>query len=347
MNLRRRSALALALALALFTLLAAASAQPAAAHDGASSPEEVRQESWLPAVFVDYQNLVVYPKDREGSRDFYRSVYLASEDVPHAWSGDYESCDPGDTSRQYKAAVRLRINYFRAMAGVPADISLSPELNRMAQAAALIMGKNRDLSHFPPDTWQCYSADGATAAGNSNLSMGGSGPGAVTGQMADQGDNNAAVGHRRWILCPQSRTFGTGDVPGTPDYRFLPANALWVVDSDHYYDPRPATRDEFVAWPPPGYVPSPVVFPRWSFSYDDADFTEATVHMTANGADVTLTLEPLSSRICENTLVWVPDIDFATLDLAQDRSFKVSVRDVWMGGMKRSFDYTVTVFDPE
>ncbi len=86
MNLCRRSALALALALALYTLLAAASVQPAAAHDGASSPEETRQEFWLPAVFVDYQNLVVDPKDREGSRDFYRSVYLASEDVPHAWS---------------------------------------------------------------------------------------------------------------------------------------------------------------------------------------------------------------------------------------------------------------------
>ncbi len=347
MNLRRRSALALALALALFTLLAAASVQPAAAHDGASSPEEARQEFWLPAVFVDYQNLVVDPKDREGSRDFYRSVYLASEDVPHAWSGDYESCDPGDTSRQYKAAVRLRVNYFRAMAGVPADISLSPELNRMAQAAALIMGRNGDLSHFPPDTWQCYSADGATAAGNSNLSMGRSGPGAVMGQMADEGDNNAAVGHRRWILCPQSRTFGTGDVPGTPDYRFRPANALWVVDSYHYNDPRPATRDEFVAWPPPGYVPGPVVFPRWSFSYDDADFTEATVRMTANGADIAVRLEPLAYNRCENTLVWIPDIDFAALDLAQDRSFKVSVRDVWMGGMKRSFDYTVTVFDPE
>ncbi len=347
MNLRRRSALALALALALFTLLAAASVQPAAAHDGASSPEEARQEFWLPAVFVDYQNLVVDPKDREGSRDFYRSVYLASEDVPHAWSGDYESCDPGDTSRQYKAAVRLRVNYFRAMAGVPADISLSPELNRMAQAAALMMSRNRAWNHSPPESWQCYSADGAAAAGKSNLWIGISGEEAVTAQIHDYGDHNAAVGHRRWILCPQSRTFGTGDVPGTPDYRFWPANALWVVDSDHYYDPRPATRDEFVAWPPPGYVPGPVVFPRWSFSYDDADFTEATVRMTANGADIAVRLEPLAYNRCENTLVWIPDIDFAALDLAQDRSFKVSVRDVWMGGMKRSFDYTVTVFDPE
>ncbi|MDI9546845.1 MAG: CAP domain-containing protein [Chloroflexota bacterium] len=347
MNLRRRSALALALALALITLLAAASVQPAAAHDGASSPEEARQEFWLPAVFVDYQNLVVDPKYREGSRDFYRNVYLASEDVPHAWSGDYESCDPGDTSRQYKATVRLRVNYFRAMAGVPADISLSPELNRMVQAAALIMSRNDELSHYPPTEWACHSAGGALAANHSNLYLGHVGALAVSGYIEDEGENNYKVGHRRWILCPQSRTFGTGDVPGTPDYRFWPANALWVVDSYHYYDPRPATRDEFVAWPPPGYVPGPVVFPRWSFSYDDADFTEATVHMTANGADIAVRLEPLAYNCCENTLVWIPDIDFATLDLAQDRSFKVSVRDVWMGGMKRSFDYTVTVFDPE
>ncbi len=50
---------------------------------------------------------------------------------------------------------------------------------------------------------------------------------------------------------------GTGDVPETASYPAI--NVLWVQDEDHIFDPRPKTFNEFVAWPPPGYVPAPVV----------------------------------------------------------------------------------------
>jgi hypothetical protein len=329
----------------LVAALCLAAWQPITAAEEISPDTQPEFEIWLPNLFVDYQNFVVDPKDRQASLDFYNKVYLASADVDPQWTGNHEACDAGATSREYKAAVRLRVNYFRAMAGVPADIMFSQKCNRMAQQAALMMSRNGDLDHFPPVGWQCYTDDGATAAGSSNLSMGRSGAEAVTGQMEDEGENNAAVGHRRWILCPQSRTFGTGDVPGTADYRFWPANALWVVDDPHYYDPRPATRDEFVAWPPPGYVPGPLVFPRWSFSYGRADFTKATVEMMSNGIRIPVRLEPLAYNVCENTLVWAPDVDWRSLNLEEDRTFTVKIRNIWIEGKKRSFDYSVTVFD--
>src|SRR5690606_16792170 len=93
-----------------------------------------------------------------------------------------------------------------------------------------------------------------------------------------------------WILLPQLRVMGTGDVPGSET--FNPANALWVVDKS-VHDPRPQTREPFVAWPPPGYVPYRVVYPRWSFSYAGADFSHTTVHMAQNGEEVAVEVEPL------------------------------------------------------
>ncbi len=50
------------------------------------------------------------------------------------------------------------------------------------------------------------------------------------------------------------------------------------------------------AWPPPGYVPYQVVFPRWSFAYPGANFTNATVTMTSSGASWPVSLEPLSNN---------------------------------------------------
>jgi hypothetical protein len=36
-------------------------------------------------------------------------------------NGSHSSCIPGDTAAAFRDSVLLRINYFRAMSGVPAD----------------------------------------------------------------------------------------------------------------------------------------------------------------------------------------------------------------------------------
>ena len=74
--------------------------------------------------------------------------------------------------------------------------------------------------------------------------------------MDEFGAGNAAVGHRRWILYPQTRNFGNGDVPvNGSNYA---ANALWVIDGN-FGGPRPTTREPYVAWPAPGYFPYELV----------------------------------------------------------------------------------------
>src|SRR6185436_11898751 len=94
--------------------------------------------------------------------------------------------------------------------------------------------------------------------------------------------------------------------PGDQDHPYG-ANALWVINTDEVFGPRPATREQFVAWPPPGYVPQPLIFTRWSFSYDEANFGGASVTMTRNGSDVQVVLHSPVAGAGENTVTWDAD----------------------------------------
>jgi hypothetical protein len=284
--------------------------------------------------------------DREAVRHFYNALFAGAPDAPMEWTGSYATGAAGTVGVAYQDATLLRINWFRAMAGLP-SVTLSPDTSAKAQEAAMMMSVNGQLSHFPPTTWKGYSAIGADAAGNSNLALGSGGAGAINQYVSDFGDNNAIVGHRRWLFYPQTRQFGSGSVPG--DGVALPAsNALWVFDGN-YYAPRPAVRDEFVAWPPRGNVPYPVVYARWSFSYPNADFTKAAVTLTKDGASVAVTLETVQNGYAENTLVWRPANISANSAIAKpdkDEHYRVTVSNVMLAGVARTFSYDVTVFDP-
>ena len=283
-------------------------------------------------------------QNREESRAFFNAVFNASEGTEINWTGDVAFCQAGTTSSEFKDAVLIRLNYFRAMAGVPANVTFSNNFNAMAQEAALIMSANDALSHFPSDSWDCFSFDGSEAASSSNLYLGRSGWDAVYGYMEDYGESNLRVGHRRWILYPQTQIMGTGDIPDT-------TNALWVIDSN-YFEPRLSTREEFVAWPPPGNVPFQVVFPRWSFSYPDADFSSATVTMLQGRNSVPVTIESFEDGAGENTLVWVPynlDPNLSGEIFPQpssDTTYTVTVNNVMIRGSPRNFSYNVNVIDP-
>ncbi len=285
---------------------------------------------------------------REEVRAFYNTVYVASVGVASGWTGGYEGCEAGTTLPAFRENVLRRIQYFRAMAGVPADIQFDDAYNAKAQEAALIMSAQGGLSHGPPPAWACYTEDGAEAAANSNLALGAQGEESIDGYMNDFGPGNAVVGHRRWLLYPQTAVMGTGDVPG--DGNRMEANATWVFDGN-FGTPRPPTREPYVAWPPPGYVPYSQVYTRWSFSLPDADFTSATVTLSSNDVPVAVRLEPLGARVGEPTLVWYAVGANTTVPglmprPAADIRFSVEIRGVRVGGDSVDFSYTVLAFDP-
>jgi hypothetical protein len=311
--------------------------------------QQLRAESERPSVRSVTRGFVVDTSNREEVRNFYNAVYSASENAELAWTGHYDLCLAGSTAASYRDLVATRINFFRAMAGVPAIITLNDIWHTKSQDAALMMSANNALSHTPPPDWNCYSAAGAEAAGNSNIAIGNAGPEAITAYIRDSGNNNAAVGHRRWLFYPQTQTMGTGDVPASESQRS--ANATWILDAN-YGTPRPATRHEFVAWPPVGYTPYHIVYPRWSFSHPKASFTsQTTVTVSQQGKVVPVSLEPVEPGAGENTLVWYPSsLDPATNDPwprpAQDTPYTVTLNNVLISGKPQSFTYDVIVFDP-
>ena len=247
--------------------------------------------------------------------------------------------------------------------GVPAGITLNPTYNAADQQAALMQSVNAAsgnviaLNHTPPASWTFYTAAGADASSKSNLYYGKAGPDAITGYVADAGSINAALGHRRWLFFPQTLQMGTGDVPGDGTFARGAANATWILDTTAggtVNSPRPATRRPQVSYPPAGYVPFQVVFPRWSFSYPQADFSAATVTMTRDGQPIPVTLEPLGNGtiVGENTLVWVynnanSELESAHPRPAADIAYVVNVNNVRINGASQNFNYTVTVFDPD
>lgn len=97
----------------------------------------------------------VNPQDRQASLHFFLEHYQNAPDAPVSWTGDHSTCAPGVTGLGFQQAITRRINYFRAMAGVPAEVTLSTDSTRKAQAAALMMSANGQLSHSPPPTWTC------------------------------------------------------------------------------------------------------------------------------------------------------------------------------------------------
>lgn len=286
--------------------------------------------------------------ERETVRLFYKTVYKASDGVSSGWTGSVSTCTSGDTTANYKDAVLRRINWFRAMAGVPAHVQLDATFNRKAQQAALVMAANNNLNHYPPSSWTCNNPEATEAAGSANLALGQAGADSIAGYIEDSGSNNTAVGHRRWIFYPQTQTMGTGDVTGSGNSN---ANALWVFDNRFGAD-RPTVRDDFVAWPPPGYVPYTTVYPRWSFSYPNADFSTAAVSMSENGVPISARKEALSSGIGENTLVWLAGtytdgMQWSRPNVGSDTHYTVQISGVKINGVSRSFSYTVKVFDPD
>ncbi|MGZ5971672.1 MAG: CAP domain-containing protein [Polyangiales bacterium] len=282
--------------------------------------------------------LAVDTSDRAAVRSFFLDHYASS--VPSLWNGSVDAKQPGTTSPLFKAAVIDRVNWFRAMAGVPGDIVINEAASQKAQAAALMMSAQDDLSHDPPSTWADWTPEGAEGAHNSNLTLGVNGPEAITNYIRDDGENNGPTGHRRWILYPFSRAMGTGDVEAAGKHRA--ANALWPNVESEARKVRPI--DSFVAWPPKGYVPYSVVFPRWSFSYPDADFSQTTVTVLRDGSPLQIGAVDRASKYGENTIVFSPKTNFDKPK--SDVTFTIALHDVRIGGKPRDFAYTVTMFDP-
>ncbi|HET9931438.1 MAG TPA: CAP domain-containing protein [Polyangiaceae bacterium] len=201
-----------------------------------------------------------------------------------AWNGNAASCDAGDMTAASRDTVLRLVNLYRAIAQLPA-VTFDPTRNQQDQACALMMQANGTIDHEPPDTWKCYSADGAKAAGNSNLSSTSAVAG-VDGYMLDPG-NATTLGHRRWIL---SNSLGPIGVGSTGKY-----SCMWTLGGTG------KAGKPWMAWPSAGVFPLEAFGgPRqtidstgWSLQSDSINLSGAKVAVTFNGVSQPVTVTQL------------------------------------------------------
>ena len=281
----------------------------------------------------------------------YQSYYLPSVNLSPGWTGSLSAGDAGTLSDTFRQGIVQRINYFRAMSGVGSGITFDAASNAMCQQAALMMSAEQNISHYPPSTWPFYTADAATACANSDIRLdwqGDEGARAIDRFMADDESNNTSVGHRRWLVYPGQNVMASGAVPGDGS-TFPGTNATWVMS----LVPRPADAPASTSWPPAGFVPAPLVFSRWSFSYVNADFSAASVAVVKNGVATSVQQEMPQYQSAadgsgtfegDNTLVW--ELPGNVVNASADEVYQVRISNVMVNGTAHSFSYNVTSVNP-
>jgi hypothetical protein len=257
------------------------------------------------------------------------------------FTGSSVTCAPGSISLAFQEWTVTRINFLRAMAGVPGNTTLDSGLNGQEQAAALIMAANDTLTHYPSPGMACYTQAGYDGAGSSNLAIGTGLTDAIPLYMSDPGSGNEVVGHRRWILHSRKSRFGLGNATGSP----YNANALYAFDFGAN-----ASAPNGIAWPPRGYVPL-ALFPtpfggegqRWSFGLPGANFGAASVTMTVNGSPLPVAvLSRTDDGYGDNTIVWALPAGHV---VAAGSTYAVSITGV-SGSASATHAYQVLPFDP-
>lgn len=195
-----------------------------------------------------------------------------------SWSGSVGTCDPGQLDATGTANTLRQVNLYRWLAGLD-PVTDDPGLNASAQACSLMMDANNDIDHYPPDTWDCFTATGDAAAGSSNLATTPA-VAAIDLYMVDYG-NDDTLGHRRWIL---SNSLGPIGIGGTPDY-----SCLQVIGGAGQ-----GGSQDWTAFPSPGAFPidamdlggwASVDEWGWSIQSDSINLNNATITVERNGQD--------------------------------------------------------------
>ena len=191
------------------------------------------------------------------------------------------TCDPGVLSRNALDDALARLNFFRWLVGLgPTGDDAGG--NTAGQACAVVSAWNPagPAAHFPATTATCYTPSGAGAAGSSNIAWGArDASDAIDLWMIDFG-NETTFGHRRWLLNPPLSNVGIGHYRGGNNYGSASCISVFGGGSA---GPRP----DFIAFPPPGFSPTPLTQWQWTI-HGNIPLSGATVVVTRLGDGVVM-----------------------------------------------------------
>ncbi len=286
----------------------------------------------------------------EKAKKDYETHYLGTKLNTIGWTGNEASCNSGDVAAETRKKVVERVNYYRALVGLPA-VTLNESQSKSCQDAALIMMANNTLTHTPSQGMKCWTQAGYDAASTGNIAIGwgSSEPdanhsiNAVSGYIEDPGPHNKVVGHRAWLLCRELSAIGTGSVfDPNHNYSGMSQAAANCIRWGDNRNGNPNAGPEFIAYPPANYIPSVLVFPRWHFALPNANFSSATVTVKdANGKSYPCNIIARESQGggLEARVVWEPQ----GINITSDMNFTVTVSGI-QGVSKSSYTYTVKAF---
>jgi len=248
-----------------------------------------------------------------------------------AWDGEVNACVAGTLAQDGRDNALRLVNLYRHIAGLPA-VTEDPARTSKAQACALMMHANGQLSHSPPMNWKCWTADGASAAGASNIS-GTPGVLGVDLYMVDPG-NDTTIGHRRWILSNYLGPIGLGSTS---------KNSCMLVIGGNGNAGKP-----WVAWPPPGLVPYQAVHvPTIGWSHvDQTGWTVQSDSIDLGGAGVTVTVDGAVRPVAVHVLGKNYGSSFAIRFVPQGWQVEPGkTYEVELSGVAQPISYSVQIVD--
>lgn len=316
--------------------------------------------AWTPGVSAPtpLSGLAVDTKDRNDVISFFQNVYQASEgyEAVMNWTGNHGTCSEGTVSSAFVDMVQRRVNYYRAMAGVPASVAMNTASTvvtaddpygaassvtkvEASRKSALLISRNNRLTHDPATSSACFSAAAGNGSKLGNIALGTYGPGAMDAYMKEDAGNRDA-GHRRWLIYTQATDFATGDVPYVSN-SLRAANTIYVRQRSTELA---TVTPRFIPWPNAGYCPWTHATEFWSLSYPGAGFSAATVSVTKAGVAQTVSNVIVEPGFGNNAIAW--QVENLAIGGA-DTTYQVTVSGMTGTNVPTSHTYEVTFFNPD
>lgn len=270
---------------------------------------------------------------------------------------DVGACDEGSLTQQAKERGLMSLNFIRTLTGLP-PVGYDTGSDTMVQKASLMFASNTAIDHTPPESWHCYSDEGAEGAEKSNIGITaqnssiGSVPEDFVTLWADD-VNVPSLGHRRWLIDPFLPNVAVGLVEGTPqtgEYSHTAGAAIRVVpDQDADISGLPLS---FVAYPR-GDFPTRLFTNDWFLSFSvladpgarfnnqmQIDYSQTTISVEdENGSALSVT--DVSSG---HTPSGLPNqLKWKVSELEDNVKYTVTITGVIVNGESKDYSYTVNL----
>jgi hypothetical protein len=224
--------------------------------------------------------------------------------TPDPLDASGQDCDAGTLKQGAINDTLVRINMFRWLSGL-GPTTADAGLNAGAQLCANLESWwdfGLPVSpHSPPPNVKCFTDQGASSAGMSNIAWGSGHPAQAIDQFMDDSGNETTMGHRRWIVNPPLDPVGIGYWETGGQYGNAECLAVFGSSGN---GPNP----EWVAVPNQGFVPLTVAQWTWTFHGNLGGVAGAQVSMLLVDDNTPLAVQilPLSQGFGEEAISWVP-----------------------------------------